>query len=121
MKKRFRGLRWVARLSKGVGSLLLIAGLFLAAQVAQGSLYIPFAPPAAAYSSDALWAAAGLFAPFLLGFLVLYGGGGALGVLIAIEDNTRGAARGAVPIPPPEGQGPPQDEAGGTPPDAAGE
>ncbi|MDO8689127.1 MAG: hypothetical protein Q7R39_03820 [Dehalococcoidia bacterium] len=89
MKARFRVLRLVALVSKGLGWLSLMAGLGLAFLTANATYYLPLLLPADPYSSLSLLGAALTFLPFLLLFLFLYGAGGALGVLIAIESNTR--------------------------------
>lgn len=89
MKARFRGLQLVALVSKGIGWVGLLAGLVVGTLVAQGLLYFPLAPFTEPYSIGSLLGGVALFAPFFLGFLLLYGWGGALQVLMAIEQNTR--------------------------------
>lgn len=90
MKARFRGLTFVAHLSKIIGLLALITGLVLGAQAVGGALYFPlissFAEP---YSPASYVSAAAYFTPFLLVFLLFYMIGGILQVLVAIERNTR--------------------------------
>lgn len=108
MKERFRGLRLVALVSKAIGWLILLAGLILGALIVQGILFSPLDPLAEPYSTSSLMGAAALFVPFLLGFLLLYGSGGVLQVLLAIEKNTRTAQKpgddepGQIPPGPPE-------------------
>lgn len=92
MKARFRALRLVAAVSKGIGWLALIAGVALGALIAQGFLYLPLAPFVEPLSTSSLIRGAAVFALFFLGFLVFYSAGGMLQVLTAIEQNTRGAA-----------------------------
>lgn len=92
MKARFRVLRFVAAVSKGIGWLLLLAGLVLGALIAQGLRTLPFAPIAEPLSTSNLIQGGALFGGFFLGFLLFYGAGGALRVLIAIEENIRVAA-----------------------------
>lgn len=89
MKARFRVLRLVALVSRGLGWLSLIAGLVLAFLTANATYYLPLLLPADPYSPLSLLGAALTFLPFLFLFLFLYGAGGALGVLMAIESNTR--------------------------------
>lgn len=99
MKARFRVLRLVALVSKGLGWLCLIAGLALGALIANGTRYFPLIPPAQPYSANNLAAALTTFLPLFVSFLFFYGVGGALQVLMAIEMNTR-----RVPYEPPENQ-----------------
>lgn len=94
MKARFRGLLMVARLSKGLGWLSLIAGLVLGALTANGTYYLPILLPAGPYSTQSLVGALLTFLPFLFWFLFMYAAGGAIQVLIAIERNTRPVAPG---------------------------
>ena len=115
MKSRFRVLRLVASVSKLIGWLAFLAGLALGALVAQGILYLPLAPLAEPYSTNSLIQGAVLFAPFLLGFLAFYSGGGIMQVLIAIEKNTRGVATPSAPGTPAEGGLPWGDEVGQAP------
>lgn len=107
MKARFRGLRFVALVSKGLGWLCFIAALVLGALIAGGERYFPLLPPGQPYSTNNMVGAVTTFFPLFVAFLFFYGAGGALQVLIAIERNTR-----PVPQQPPE-SAPDQPEAPG--------
>jgi len=93
LNARFRVLGLVALLSKSLGWLSLIAGVVFAFFTANATYYLPLLLPADPYSPPSLLGAALTLLPFLLLFLLLFGAGGTLDLLIAIERNTRPEAK----------------------------